>query len=68
MFCFVFSSLETNAYEVITSLDGNASASANHSTFSTDFTYCGKELVKLQVLGEEPGKQMPLSYTKEGKV
>lgn len=68
MICFVFSSLETNAYKVITSLDDSISASANHSIFSTDFMYCGKELVKLQLLGEELGKQMLLSYTKEGKV
>lgn len=37
MFCFVFSSLETNVYKVIISLEDNASASANHNIFSTVF-------------------------------
>ena len=36
-FCFVFSSLETDMYKVVTSLQDNASASANHNIFSTDF-------------------------------
>jgi len=29
---------------------------------------CGKELVDLQLLGKESGEQMPLSYSREGKI